>query len=137
MIEFNHFQALFCINYMFCCYKKQEREKVNIFKLGVEKLKEKLNVTCLFKAYLDIEKLKYITMNTDQLVLFELVKNPKVNTNMIQKESTKIDTLTEFLLNKNNLHKLQRKEIDEYFERILKDSSEISKKILLCHSESM
>jgi len=132
-LKFNHFQALFCVGMVDCCYNKQVKQKIKIFDRGMKMLKEKLNITNLIKAYLDIEKLKYILMSSDQLVLFELIKNPKLVVG--PENSKKVDSLRDYLLNKDNIKKYERQEIDQFFERVLKENDPISKKILSVHSE--
>jgi hypothetical protein len=133
-INFSNSQAFFGVA---CCLNKGEKDKLNVFNQGKELLKEKLNVTYLLKAYLDIEKLKYILMSREQLILFELIENPKVDLNLINEKSMKIDTLGEFLLNKQNLKDCDRSEIDKIFEKVLVNEDVVSRKILLAHYESI
>ncbi len=122
---------------MNCCYKSTVKEKVKIFDHGKQLLKEKLNITNLIKAYLDIEKLKYVLMSADQLVLFELIQNPKIDLDLLNENSKKIDTLAEYMLNKKNISNYNKDEVHKFFEKVIANEDLISKKILLAHSESI
>ena len=134
-MAFSHFQAMFCLM-MSCCYKKEFSEKIKIFNYGINVLKQKLNVTNLIKVFLDLEKLKYVLMTEDQLVLFELIKNPKIDVDLLQENSKNIDTLKNYLVNKDNILKYNRSEIDVCFERLFRKGDLLSKKILLAHTEN-
>ncbi len=133
-ITFNDFQAFFGIK---CCSNVADKDKLEIFEHGRDLIKERLNVNSLIKAFLDIEKLKYVLMTSDQLVLFEMIENPKINLNFLHEKSKNIDTLAEYLLNKRNLIDYERSEIDKLFEKVLVNEDIISKKILLAHCESI
>ncbi len=133
-ITFNHFQAFFGI---YCCSKIADKDKLEIFEHGRDLIKERLNVNSLIKAFLDIEKLKYVLMTSEQLVLFEIIENPRINLNCFHENSKNIDTLAEYLLNKRNLVDYERSEIDKLFEKVVVNEDIISKKILLAHCESI
>jgi hypothetical protein len=122
---------------MNCCYKSKFKEKVKIFDHGRQLLKEKLNITNLIKAYLDIEKLKYVLMSADQLVLFELIQNPKIDLDLLNEKSKKIDTLAEYMLNRKNIASYNKDEVHKIFEKVIANEDLLSKKILLAHSESL
>jgi len=133
-IAFNDFQALFCFSYFKCCYRKQVKKSAKLFTFGVTLLKEKLDVTSLIKAYQDIDKIKYVFMTTEQLILFDLIKNPKLEVDMQHQDSKNIETLRDYMLNQKNLRKYDKAEIELLFSKLLKEEDIISKKILLAHS---
>jgi len=136
-ISFSNTQALLCIRFLFACHKKETRDKVDQFNIGVDILTEKLNINNLLKAYMDIDKLKYVLMSTDQLILFDLMQNPKVDVDLLMNKKKNFDTLRNYLLNKNNIKNLERKEIDGLFERLNKEKDPISNKILNIYLESL
>ena len=113
------------------------KEKIKVYDHATKLLREKLNITNLIKAYLDIEKLKYVLMSSDQLILFELIENPKIDLDLLNEKSKKIDTLAEYLLNKKNINQYNKNELNIFFEKLITSDDLISKKIILAHSESL
>jgi hypothetical protein len=76
-------------------------------------------------------------MSREQLVLFELIENPKIDINLLNEKSVKIDTLGEYLLNKQNLLNCNRSEIYKIFENLHTKEDSITKKILQIHYDSL
>jgi hypothetical protein len=52
--------------------------KNNYIKAGMKRIEENLDIRYLVKKLMEVEKLKHIFLNEDQLKLFDLIPKPKI-----------------------------------------------------------
>ena len=124
-LNFNIFEY-FILNFkQLLSFRLNEKEK--LFLKGVEIFETKLDIVCILKKLQEIEKLKIILFNEEQLSLFNLLDKPLIYLEENDKEANRLDSSRKMahLLkgsDKNSLNILQVKEIIDHFNKLKKSS---------------
>jgi hypothetical protein len=99
-----HFTFKEIIQYFFpCCYTSQFRKKVNLYKLGYEKFDELLDASHIIEKLQEIDKIKFITLKDEQLILFNLLSKYFISPGSTRNFLNKMDNLGNLHNNPDNI----------------------------------
>jgi hypothetical protein len=118
-IKFSNSEILFLNFCRFCIKNKRLKRKNDLFQMGEEKLEEMFEVFYLMKKFEEVEKLKTIMMNKQQLALFNLSSQEMISPYSENLNNCEFSKLKEFQSNPEKMND----EIDR-FKDTLNDDEE-------------
>lgn len=94
--------------------KKDKKKEEHLIKKGIEQINYKMDLSFIMKKLLEIDKMKYILFEADQLFLFNMIPKPKIFSNE-QNDFDKKQTVHKYnkILMTKRTHKLNEKEINK------------------------
>ncbi|KAL4429641.1 hypothetical protein ABPG74_017050 [Tetrahymena malaccensis] len=106
-IEFKFFDYF---RYFFCSKRKSLKSKKILLDYSIKKLNQNLDILHILNKMIEIDKLKYLIFDDDQMKLFEFIPKPTIGFNDIE-----VDTKVEFsTASENNNILFKKKQINSH-----------------------
>ncbi|KAL4473117.1 hypothetical protein ABPG72_007347 [Tetrahymena utriculariae] len=105
-IEFKFFDYF---KYFFCSKRRSQKCKKILLDFSIKKLNQNLDILHILNKMIEIDKLKYLIFDEDQMKLFEFIPKPTIGLNDVE-----IDTKMEFHSSENNNVIFKKKESNNH-----------------------